>query len=439
MSIDIENNIDNFILNEANRCFNCVNKPCMSSCPLNNDIPQVISLVKNEKYEEAYEVLTKTTVFPSVASLVCPHEKQCKSNCTARFKGNAIDIGSVENFLGRLAIEKGWIFSNLSNNLNGMNIAVIGGGPAGLSASAFFARNGAEVTIFEKQEKLGGLLRYGIPEFRLDKSLLDEAIDKILEIDIQVNYGDMFGITYKRAISVECRKELGKNLFLDDLKEKFDAIFLAFGSNVSKPMSIIGEGLNGVFGGNELLECGCHPEYIDKDVFVSGGGNVAIDVARTIKRLGARSVNVVYRRSESEMPAEVKEIEDAKVDGVDFLFHTNLIAIYGKEMVEEIECVKTFYDGEMVRENLKNIENSNFRLKADYVVMAIGSEVDFDLVKELNLETDSQNYINVDENYSTSDNKVFAIGDVAGVKSTVAWAASSGRKAVQKFMELRRA
>lgn len=430
--------MDKLILNEVNRCFNCVNKPCMKACPLNNDIPQIISLVKSEKYEEAYEILTQTTVFPSVAPLVCPHEKQCKSNCTAKFKGDAIDIGCIENFLGRLAIENGWRFSTISDDLIGMKIAVVGGGPAGLTASAFLARNGAEVTIFEKQEKLGGLFRYGIPEFRLDKTLLDQAIDKILEIDIQVNFGDIFGVAYKRAISVECCKELGKNLFLDDLKENFDAIFLAFGSNVSKPMSIMGEDLNGVFGGNELLESGIHPDYSDKVVFVSGGGNVAIDVARTIKRLGAQSVKVVYRRSEDEMPAEVKEIDEAKVDGVEFLFHTNLIAIHGNENVEEIECVKTFYDGEMVRENLKNIENSNFKMKADYVVMAIGSEVNATLVTDLNLDLNSKNYINIDENFNTSSDKVFAIGDLAGVTSTVAWAASSGRKAAQKFVELRR-
>ena len=430
--------MDDLVLNEINRCFNCVNKPCMNACPLNNDIPQIIFLVKEGKYEEAYKVLTKTTVFPSIASIVCPHEKQCKSNCTAKFKGEAIDIGSFENFLGKLAIEKGWRYSTLSDELAGMNIAVIGGGPSGLTASAFLARNGAEVTVFEKKEKLGGLFRYGIPEFRLDRDLLDRAIDKILEIDIQTNFGDMFGVAYKPAISVECGRELGKNLFMDELKEKFDAIFLAFGSNISKPMSIMGEELNGVLGGNELLENELHPDYTDKSVFVSGGGNVAIDVARTIKRLGAKSVKIVYRRSEAEMPAEVKEIVEAKKDGVEFLFHTNLIAIYGNEHVEEIECVKTFYDGERVRENLKNIENSNFRLNADYVVMAIGSEVNTTLVKELNLDLDSKNYINIDENYNTSDDKIFAIGDLAGVTSTVAWAASSGRKAVEKFIERRR-
>lgn len=426
------------ILDEVNRCFNCVNKPCVKACPLNNDIPQMISLVKEEKYEEAYEVLTRTTILPSIAPIVCPHDKQCRKNCTAKFRGEAIKIDCIENFLGRLAIENGWSFSTISDDLLGMKIAVVGGGPAGLTASAFLARNGAEVTIYEKQEKLGGLLRYGIPEFRLDKELLEEAIAKVLEIDIQTNLGDEFGIAYKSAISVECNRELGKDLFLDDLKENFDAIFLAFGSNISKSMSIMGEELKGVFGGNELLENGKHPDYTNKVVFVSGGGNVAIDVARTIKRLGAKSVKVIYRRSESEMPAEVKEINEAKNDGVEFLFHTNMIAIHGDEIVEKIECIRTFYDGEIVRENLKNIENSNFTLKADYVVMAIGSEVDGSLVQDLKLDLSVRNYINIDENYNTSDNKVFAIGDVAGITSTVAWAASSGRIAVQKFIELRR-
>ena len=425
------------IFDEVNRCFNCVKKPCMNACPLNNDIPKIISLVKDEKYEDAYEILTKTTVLPSITSIVCPHESQCKSNCTAKFKSEAVDIGNIENFLGRMAIEKGWKFSNISYDLVGLKLAVIGGGPAGLTVSAFLARNGAEVTIFEKQEKLGGLLRYGIPEFRLGKDLLDKAIDKILEIDIQTNFGDEFGVGYKSAISVECGRELGINLSLEDLKEKFDAIFLAFGSNISKPMSIMGEDFNGVFGGNELLESGSHPNYDGKVVFVSGGGNVAIDVARTIKRLGAKSVTILYRRSEVEMPAETKEINEAKMDGVEFLFYTNLIAIHGNDSVEEIECVKTFYDGEVVRDNLKNIDGSNFYLKADYVVMAIGSKINMELVNDLKLDVTSKNYIKIDDNYMTSDEKIFAIGDLAGVNSTVAWAASSGRKAVEKFIELR--
>ena len=408
------------LINEVNRCFNCFNKPCMNACPLNNDIPKVISLVKEDKLEEAYEVLTRTTVLPAIASLVCPQEKQCKSNCSAKYKGEAIDVGSIEHFLGALAIENGWLFSKISEELKNVKVAIIGGGPAGLTASAFLARNGADVTIFEKQNKLGGILRYGIPEFRLNKELLDKSIDKILEIGVKANLN----------------KELGVEFFLDDLKDEFDVILLSFGANMSKSMSIIGEDLNGVFGGNELLESNIHPDYKGKVVVVSGGGNVAMDVARTIKRLGAEKVIIVYRRSEEEMPAEVKEIKEVKEEGIEFLFHTNLIKIVGSESVEEIECVKTFYDGDKVRENLKNVDGSNFTLRADFVVMAIGSGTSEKLVNSLNLNLDEKNYIKVDESFLTSEDKIFAIGDLAGNKATVAWAASSGRKAAESIVKL---
>ena len=411
------------LVREINRCFNCVNKPCLNACPLNNDIPTVISLVKENKFEEAYAVLTKTTVLPSVASLVCPHEKQCKSKCTAKFRSDAIDVGSVEFFLGNLAIENGWKFSEISSDLAGLNVAVVGSGPSGLTAAAFLARNGASVTIFEKREKLGGILRYGIPEFRLKKDLLDNAVEKILEIGNHV-------------IDVKYGFELGKNITLDELKKKFDVILLSFGANVSKPMSIMGEDLNGVLGGNELLECGLHPDYTNKVVVVSGGGNVAMDVARTVKNLGAKKVVVVYRRSEAEMPAEKKEIAEAKSEGVEFLFHTNLLSISGVTNVEAVECIKTFYDGEMVRENLKNVEGSNFSFAADFVIMAIGSGTDEELVGDLGIELDSKKYIKVNDSYLTSDDKVFAIGDLAAGKATVAWAARSGRDAVDNIIKL---
>lgn len=415
--------MNNNLINDISRCFNCVNKPCMNACPLNNDIPSVISLVKEKKFEDAYNVLTKTTVLPAVASLVCPHEKQCKSKCTARFKSEAIDVGNIEHFLGMLAIENNWKFSDISSNLLGLNVAIVGGGPAGLTASAFLARNGAKITIYEKHEKLGGILRYGIPEFRLKKSLLDDAINKILEI------GD-------NAISVRCDVNFGKDVNIDTLKSEFDVILLSFGANVSKPMSIMGEELKGVFGGNELLENQMHSDYTDKVVVVSGGGNVAMDVARTIKRLGAQKVIVVYRRSEPEMPAELKEIKEAKEEGVEFLFHTNLIKICGDEKVKSVECIKTFYDGEMIRENLKNKEGSNFEFDADFVVMAVGAGTENALVEKLDLELDSRNYIKIDENYLTSDKKVFAVGDLVGEKSTVAWAARSGRNAAQSIINI---
>lgn len=394
---------------ELARCFGCKNKPCQSRCPLGNDVTGFIELVKAEKYEDAFELLTKTSVLPSICSRVCPHMKQCQSNCTAAFKGKTINIGLVESFLGDLAIENDWHFSRISDDLVGKKIAIIGAGPAGLTAAAYLARFGASVTIFEKHEKLGGILMYGIPTFRLDKNILDKAISKILELGIEVK--------------VKC--ELEKDIFLKDLKRDFDVVFLGFGANVSNKMRIPGEDLNGVFGGNELLEYANHPTYDGKNIFVCGGGNVAMDSARTIKRLGANKVTVVYRRSVEEMPAEKKEIAEAKAEGIEFLFHTNLIEVLGDDSVKEIKCIKTAYEGN----KLVNVSDTEFIFDADYVVMAIGSSTNVDVLSDLGLELNERGYIKVDENYQTSDKKVFAAGDLIGEKSTVAWASRSGRNA----------
>ncbi len=402
-------NLDVTLSNELARCYGCKNKPCQSKCPLENDVTGFIELVKNEKYEDAFELLTRTTVLPSICSRVCPRVKQCQSNCTAGFKGETVNIGLVECFLGDMAVEKGWRFSKISDELKNKRVAIVGGGPAGLTAAAFLARNGASVTIYEKREKLGGILMYGIPAFRLDKNILDKAISKILELGIEVK--------------VNC--ELEKNIFIEDLKSDFDAIFLGFGANVSNKMRISGEDLKGVFGGNELLEYDNHPTYDGKNVFICGGGNVAMDSARTIKRLNAGNVTVLYRRSEEEMPAEKKEIAEAKDEGVEFLFHTNLIEILGNDKVNKIKCIKTAYEGD----KLKNISDTEFFLNADYVVMAIGSSTNIKVLNNLGLEIDDKGYIKVNENYYTSDEKVFAAGDLIGEKSTVAWASRSGRNA----------
>lgn len=283
------------------------------------------------------------------------------------------------------------------------------------------ARRGANVTIFEKREKLGGILRYGIPDFRLDKEILDTVIEKILDLGIESK--------------TNC--ELGKNLSLEELQEKYDALFLGIGANIPWKMGIEGENLEGVYGANSLLEKGEHPNYFSKNVAVIGGGNVAIDAARTIKRLGAKSVTIIYRRSEKEMPAEAKEIEDAKKEGIKFLFQNNILKIIGSKKVEKIECIKTELikrEGES-REVPINIENSNYQIDMDYVVMAIGSMPDKEIVNSFGLKQNKYGYIVVNERFETSAKNIYAGGDLVGFKSTVAWASFSGRVAQEAIAE----
>ena len=340
--------------------------------------------------------------------------KQCEGSCVRGIKGEPVQIGKIEAYVFDEAIKNKW-YENLekTNELKGKKIAVVGGGPAGLTCSAFLARAGADVTIYEKYNQLGGILRHGIPEFRLKKDILDKALQAILSIGIKVEYNS----------------ELGKNVKLEELENKYDAIFLAFGANIPSKMNIEGEDLEGVYGGNSLLENGNHPSYKGKKVAVIGGGNVAMDCSRTIKRLGAEKVYIIYRRAEKQMPAEIKEIEEAKKEGIEFLFQNNIVKILGKNRVEKIECIKTELikkEGEK-REVPVNVENSNYEMDVDYVVMALGSSPDKELLESLGLELNKWGYIQIDENHRTSNKKIYAGGDLVGDKGTVAWAARAGR------------
>ena len=294
------------------------------------------------------------------------------------------------------------------------DLIVIGGGPAGLASAYEAKKQGVEkILIIERDKELGGILTHGIPEFRLPREVTQKAIQKIIDLGINVEYN----------------MQLGKNIKMEDLTKKYDAVFLAFGANIPSKMNIEGESIPGVFGGNSLLENNEHPDYNGKKVAVIGGGNVAMDCSRTIKKMGAEEVCVIYRRAEKQMPAERKEIEDAKKEGVNFLFQTNIVKINGKEKVESVECIKTELvkkDGES-REVPVNIENSNFIKEFDYVIMAVGSVAEEAVVKNLGIELTERNYIKVDENYMTTKNGVFAGGDLIGGKATVAWAARAGR------------
>ena len=321
------------IQEKTNYCLNCKIKPCSNKgCPLGNDIPTFIKLAKEEKIEEAYEVISTTSVLPGICGRICPHMKQCEGSCVRGIKGNPVDIGTIESYIFDKAMEQGLSLKKVYGKyaseeskeekevLKGKKVAIIGGGPAGLTCAAFLAKEGIDVTIYEKYDSLGGILVHGIPEFRLEKSIVEKSIKNILDLGVKVEY----------------KKELGKNLELEELIQNYDAIFLATGANKSAKMGVEGENLQGVYGGNELLEKDMHPDYNGKTVAVIGGGNVAMDCARTIQKKGAKDVFVIYRRAEAQMPAEQKEIEDAKKEGVKFLLQNNIVKIIGNEKVEKV-------------------------------------------------------------------------------------------------------
>ena len=417
-------NIQEEMNEKLNYCLNCKVKPCsQKGCPLGNDIPAMIQNMKEQNIDKAYEILAQTTVLSGVCGRICPHQKQCQGSCIRGIKSNPVSIGEIEAYIFDKAIEKGKSLKNCypKKQAKGKKVAVVGGGPAGLTCSAFLAKEGFEVTIYEKYHYLGGLLIHGIPEFRLPKEIVEKVVHQILELGIKVEY----------------EQELGKNITLKQLEEQYDAIFLSFGANKSSKMGIPGEELDGVFGGNELLEYKNHPNYQGKTVAVIGGGNVAMDCARTVKRLGAKEVKVIYRRAREQMPAEEKEIEDAMQEGIEFLYQYNVTQILGNEKVEELEIIKT----ELVEKEGEsrlvpiNVENSEKKIPVDFVIMALGSKPE-NFVKELGLKLNKWGRIQTNENFETSHPNVYAGGDIAGTKSTVAFAARSGRDVAYKIKEV---
>lgn len=411
----------NNVIDKANYCLGCINKPCQKGCPLNNDTAGFIKLIKEEQYEEAYKLLSKTTILQSICGRICPHQKQCEGKCIRAYKGEPVSIGTLEAYIGDLAIKNNWQFTEELKERK-ERVAIIGSGPAGLTCAAFLRSQGIQVTIYEKHNYLGGLLRHGIPEFRLSKSILDDTINKILSLGIEV----------------KLNQELGKNLTIEQLEKAYDAIYIAIGANISSNMNIEGENLNGVYGGNELLESQNYPELKNKTVIVNGGGNVAMDVARTLNKLGA-TIKIVYRRSENEMPAELKEIKEAKEEGIEFILQTNILKINGQDQVKSIECIKTeLVSVENERPKPQNIEGTNHIIDCDYIIMAIGGQPEEQIVKKLNIELDSKNRIITNANNQTSNPKIFAGGDITGTPSTVAYAARSGRDAsinIIKYLE----
>ena len=422
---------------EAQRCLNCKHKPCMGGCPVNIKIPEFIQLVAEEKFEAAYYKIQETSSLPAICGRVCPQESQCEKYCVRGIKGEPVAIGRLERFVADWYMKNGKAKMDKPTS-NGKKVAVVGAGPAGLTCAGDLAKMGYGVTVFEAFHTPGGVLVYGIPEFRLPKDIVKAEIEKLKDLGVEI----MTNMVVGKVLSIE---ELLN-------EEGFDAVFVGTGAGLPSFMKIEGENLNGVYSANEfltrinLMKAYQFPEYdtpiyVGKDVVVVGGGNVAMDAARSAKRLGAENVSIVYRRSEEEMPARREEIHHAKEEGINFKLLCNPTAIKGDDegWVTKIECVQMEL-GEPDASGRRRpvvIEGSEFEIKADVVVIAIGQSPN-PLIKNTtpDLETNSHGCIVAkEETGETSKIGVYAGGDVVTGAATVILAMGAGKTAAQSIDE----
>ncbi len=419
---------------EANRCLNCKNPRCVKGCPVNIKIPDFIKALKEDNLEKAGEIIRETSMLPSVCGRVCPQERQCEGNCVLGIKGEAIAIGALERYVGdNTAAKKTEIVPT------GKKVAIVGSGCAGITAAADLRKAGHDVTIFEALHKFGGVLRYGIPPFRLPRKVLDREITNLQEM----------GVKFEKNVIV------GKSITLNQLKEDgFDAIFICSGAGLPKMMNIPGENLNGVFSANEFLtrvnlmqaneETTPTPLKIGKSVAVIGGGNVAMDAARTAVRVGFEEVYIVYRRTESELPARLEEIRHAKEEGVKFIFLHAPAEILEKEGWVNGMKFEIMELGESDESGRRSPVGTGRHaiIDVDTVIVALGTGPNPIIQKSaiadgLVFETDRKGYFIVnEETRETSIPTVFAGGDVAPVGASNAInAMGAGKKAAKAINE----
>ena len=420
---------------EASRCLNCKNPRCVSACPVNINIPAFIQQVAEGDYAAAAAIISEDSSLPSICGRVCPQENQCEGSCILGIKGEAVAIGKLERFVGDWALEND-CKGDVNVPSNGKKVAVIGSGPAGLACASDLAKLGYDVTVFEALHKLGGVLVYGIPEFRLPKDkIVAREIDNLRKL----------GVKFETDVIV------GRTITIDSLmnEEGFEAVFIGSGAGLPRFMGIEGENLNGVVSANEFLtranlmhaydEQYDTPIYVGKRVAVVGGGNVAMDAVRTAKRLGAEAT-IIYRRSEAELPARREEVHHAKEEGIEFRMLTNPTQVIGddKGWVTGLSCVEMELGepDESGRRSPVVKEGSDFTIECDVVIMALGTSPN-PLLKSTTkgLETNRRGCIVADENGATTREGVFAGGDAVTGAATVILALGAGRKAAQTIDE----
>ncbi len=423
-------------MEEASRCINCKNAQCMKGCPVAINIPGFIEQVKNGDFNKAYEIISESSALPAVCGRVCPQESQCEGKCIRGIKGEPISIGKLERFVADYASEHG-VKPAGAKEKKGQKVAVIGSGPAGLTCAGDLAKMGYDVTIFEALHQAGGVLVYGIPEFRLPK-------EKVVAKEIE-NVKSL-------GVKIETNVVVGKSITVDELlsDEGFDAVFIGSGAGLPKFMGIPGENANGVFSANEYLtrsnlmkafdENSTTPIMRAKKVAVVGGGNVAMDAARTALRLGAE-VHVVYRRSEEELPARVEEVHHAKEEGIIFNLLTNPVEILTDEngWVKGIKCIRMELGepDESGRRSPVEIPGSEFEIEVDAVIMSLGTSPN-PLISSTTkgLEVNKRKCIVAEEEFGkTSKTGVYAGGDAVTGAATVILAMGAGKNAAKGIDE----
>lgn len=408
------------ILELANDCLNCKVKPCsMKGCPIKTNIPEFISMVKNDNYEEAYKILQENNLSSYICSLVCPQEEQCEGSCVKGIKTTPVHIGNLERAVNEWAIKNNYEYKIEKKESNGKKVAVIGSGPAGLECSIELLKEGVSVDIYEKDELPGGILVYGIPDFRLSKSIVEDFVNKIK--DLGANF-----IT---------SKELGKDIFLKELSKKYDAVFVAIGATKSTTYSLSEDEINGVYKSDEFLKAYNEKDFIKNlgKVVVIGGGNVAMDSARAAVKMGAEEVKILYRRDRAHMPAREIELDDAIKDGVKFKELVRVISADTENgNIKNVNCIETeIIDGKAV--DKENAEN--YKEEANTVVFAIGLKPDKNLLQEQGIELDDWGYVKIDENGKTNLDNVYAGGDNTESKATVCRALAAGKKAANGIIK----
>ena len=421
-------------LDEASRCLHCKHKPCVNGCPVNINIPDFIKMITEENFEGAYQVISESSSLPAVCGRVCPQESQCESKCVRGIKTDPVAIGRLERFVADYHNEHSTEKIQKPES-NGHKVAVIGSGPSGLTCAGDLAKLGYEVTIFEALHTAGGVLQYGIPEFRLPKAIVNKEVDNLRDL----------------GVDVETNMVIGRVLSIDELMEDgYEAVFIGSGAGLPRFMNIPGENLKGVYSANEFLtrvnlmkaykEGSTTPIMHAKRVAVVGGGNVAMDAARSALRLGAEEVNIIYRRSDAELPARAEEVHHAKEEGIIFRTLTNPVEILGDDddAVTGIKCVEMELGEPDASGRRRPIvkEGSEFTIPMDCVIMSIGTSPN-PLIKSTTEGLDTQKWggIIADEDGLTSRPFVYAGGDAVTGAATVILAMGAGKKAAAAIDE----